>query len=153
MERLNKISKAKIPSLKRKLWKLFSVWVKKRDKGICMACGRRASGKNYHAGHIIPKSICGVVLAFHPLNVWGTCYNCNIWASGNSAILAQRVSEKLGYNIIQHLERIRKDTKNQQWDADILKSFIDHLKIFEKSPTYQGHYLDIYESLYRLKDL
>ena len=50
--------------LKNKLWKVCSEYIRRRDKGICFTCGRKASGSGYHAGHYIPSSTCGITLRY-----------------------------------------------------------------------------------------
>ena len=77
--------------LKKILWRYFSLFIRRRDKGICFTCGRRCEGKGYHAGHFIPKSICGVVLYFDERNVHGQCYNCNINLGGNHYIYGKKL--------------------------------------------------------------
>lgn len=117
-----------ISKLKKKLWIPFALQIKNRDKWRCQACGVKVRGKNAQAGHIIPKSICGPDLYFEPLNVWTSCYRCNIFLGGNVAILASNVSKKLGFNVIEKLEEIRKKSKNKQWDRKWLEERIDFYK-------------------------
>lgn len=71
------------PNLKKKLWKIFSAYIRARDKNICFICGKYATGGGYHAGHFVPKSVGGLALYFHEDNVHGCCYNCNINLGGN----------------------------------------------------------------------
>lgn len=77
------MKKKSIGQLKKALWKVFSEYIRKRDKGICISCGRYAEGSGYHAGHFIPKSVGGITLYFDEENVNGQCYNCNINLGGN----------------------------------------------------------------------
>lgn len=44
------------------------------------------------------------------------------------AILASNVSKKLGFNVIEKLEEIRKKSKNKQWDRKWLEERIDFYK-------------------------
>lgn len=81
---LRKVSKTSNAKLKRKLWKVFSEYIRKRDGGICFTCGRAAQGSGYHAGHFVAKSVGGLTLYFNEENVRGQCYNCNINLGGNS---------------------------------------------------------------------
>lgn len=108
---LKKKSKSKIPTLKRKLWKIFSEYVRKRDKNVCFTCGRKAFGVGYHAGHFIPKSVGGIVLYFHPDNVKGQCYNCNINLGGNQ----YEYGQKLGEEKVKELYKL-KNSPPQKWD-------------------------------------
>ena len=109
---LRKTSKAPISKLKAKLWKVFSEYIRKRDGGICFTCGRKAEGSGYHAGHFISKSVGGIVLYFHPENVRGQCYNCNINLGGNSYIFGQKLGEKK----VKELYAL-KNGPPQKWDV------------------------------------
>ena len=128
--------------LKDKLWPLLAAYVKKRDGGACGSCGRRVSGKNYHAGHLIPKSVCGVVLGFHPMNVHGQCGNCNIWAGGNGALFGKRISARYGRDVIAELEEIRKKTKNEQWDR---RKLVVLIRTIQETPE---QYEQVYRTVY-----
>src|SRR3990167_1249047 len=109
--KIAKFSKRQIPKLKRKLWSLLSKYIRVRDKGICFTCERRAEGSGYHAGHCIPKSICGKVLEFNYKNLAGQCYHCNINCGGNGAIFAAKLQEKFGRDIISLLNETRLERK------------------------------------------
>lgn len=108
---LRKTSKAPISKLKAKLWKVFSEYIRKRDKGICFTCGRKCEGSGYHAGHFIPKSVGGVVLYFHPDNVRGQCFFCNINLGGNQWEYGQR----LGPEKVKELYALK--AQINKWDA------------------------------------
>ena len=102
--------------LKKKLWKVFSEYIRKRDRGICFTCGRHAEGSGYHAGHFISKSVGGLALYFHEKNVCGQCYNCNINLGGNQYIFGT----KLGRATVEELERERqKVIKDFPFEAKI----------------------------------
>ena len=111
--KLKKQSKNKIPVLKRKLWKVFSLYVKKRDKNICFTCGGYCEGKNAHSGHFIPKSVGGITLYFNENNVHCQCMNCNINLVGNQYIYG----EKLGKEMVTELYRLKQITA--KWDEKI----------------------------------
>ena len=110
--------------LKKKLWPLVSAYIRKRDRGVCMACGALAEGGAYHAGHLVPRPLCGPVLYFHPLNLWGSCYRCNIHLGGNGALLAHRLSKKYHFNFVGYFEELRRKTKNVQWDKKKVQALI-----------------------------
>lgn len=80
--------------LKKKLWKVFSEYIRKRDGGNCFTCGRVAEGSGYHAGHFVPKSVGGITLYFHEENVHGQCYNCNINLGGNQYMYGRKLGAK-----------------------------------------------------------
>ena len=64
------MKKKSIGQLKKALWKVFSEYIRKRDKGICISCGRYAEGSGYHAGHFVPKSVGGLTLYFDEENAY-----------------------------------------------------------------------------------
>ena len=92
--KLKKVSHKKISVLKCKLWTLFSLYIRQRDKFTCFTCGRKAEGSGIHAGHFIPKSVGGIDLYFDEENVHAQCYNCNINLGGNQYEYSLRLGEK-----------------------------------------------------------
>ena len=80
--------------LKRKLWKVFSQFIKQRDGENCFTCGVKCDGANAHCGHFIPKSVGGLALYFNEDNNHKQCARCNIWLGGNQYIYGQKLGEK-----------------------------------------------------------
>lgn len=102
--------------LKPQLWKVFSKYVRLRDKMTCYTCGKKALQlKDCHAGHFIAKGTTGVLLYFDERNVHCQCVSCNSFKSGNLAIYALRLEQDYGYGILQKLEAL----KNQVFKADV----------------------------------
>ncbi len=120
---LKKKSKTKISTLKRRLWDVFSKYIRKRDKNICFTCGRKGEGSGMHAGHFISKQIGGIALYFDERNVNAQCYNCNINLFGNQWIYGQR----LGKELVDELYRI-KNTRIEKWTEQDYLDKIDHYK-------------------------
>lgn len=117
---LRKISKAQIPALKRKLWKVFTQWIKLRDNNICFTCGKKVEGRASQGGHFIPKSVCGLGLYFHEDNVHCQCSFCNLQLEGNRIEYAK----KLGQEMVDRLYLI----KNQgytYWTPQFYQTLID----------------------------
>lgn len=104
---MKKKSSSRIPTLKRKLWKVFSEFIRLRDKGICFTCGRKCEGKGYHAGHWIPDAAGGIALRFNELNVHGQCYHCNINLGGYGERYTQRMEEFYGEGTIHSLRSLK----------------------------------------------
>ena len=99
--KLKRESKQKIPTLKRKLWVVFSKWIRERDKNICFTCGRKADFSQ--AGHFIPRSVGGLALYFNEDNVHCQCSFCNLTMRGNIYEYGKRLGEKK----VQELYRLK----------------------------------------------
>jgi len=103
--------------LKKRLWKVFSAFIRKRDKGTCFTCGSTGNiGSNYHAGHFIQKSVGGLALYFNEDNVHGQCARCNLWLSGNQ----YEYGVKLGEKKVQELYKLKQEiTKDYPFEEKI----------------------------------
>ena len=77
---VSKPSKPRKPSktlLTKKLEALVKEYVKIRDDYTCQHCGKKVTGVNCHASHVIPVSRSGY-LRCEPLNMKAMCYHCHI---------------------------------------------------------------------------
>lgn len=83
VKRKPKTGKVTITSMKKKLWGIFSLYVRTRDKYTCVTCGKKGEGSQIHGGHFITGATCPPKLYFDPANVHAQCYHCNINLSGN----------------------------------------------------------------------
>lgn len=102
-----------LPRLKRKLWKLFSEYVRKRDaneEGIvkCFTCPKTGHWKEMQAGHYIPQSL-SLVLVFDERNVHAQCGGCNLFKRGNMSVYAVELRKRYGENILEELQSLRKE--------------------------------------------
>ena len=121
----------KLSWYKKRLWEVFAAWIKKRDGGNCFTCpATGCEGKNYHCGHFVKKSICGIELYFDERNNHGQCYNCNINLDGNQYIHGIRI----GAETVSELEEIRRNTKGRVWTrADYEKKIEYYANLLETS--------------------
>lgn len=102
-----------LPRLKRKLWKMFSEYVRKRDAseaGIvkCFTCSRTGHWKEFQAGHYIPQSL-SLALVFDDRNVHPQCGGCNLFRRGNMSVYAVELRKRYGENILEELQSKRKE--------------------------------------------
>lgn len=128
---LKKVSKQSNAKLKKKLWEVFSKYIRTRDRGICFTCGRRSTGLGYHAGHFISKAVGGLVLYFHEENVRGQCYHCNINLGGNFYIFGQKLGEEKCKELYKLKGQIVKDF---DFESKI-KEYEEKLKNYDTSRT------------------
>ncbi len=134
-----KLSQKDLPKLKRKLWTLFSAYVKDRDGNTCVSCGRGGlEGHGYQAGHLFPAGKHNVI-RFDPKNVHPQCFNCNINLGGNGAAYAVWHIAKYGMDEFNRLSTLSRHMKS--WRSYEIQELIEAL---QKG----GHY---YESLYAEK--
>lgn len=119
---IKKPKKPTISTLKKKLWHVFSLYIRNRDKWTCFTCGRKAEGSGLHAGHFVPKSVGGLALYFHEKNVNAQCYNCNINLSGNIWEYGQRLGPETVAEIYELKKQITK------WST---QDYLDKIKYYE----------------------
>ena len=78
----------------RKAWRVFSDFIRKRDKYICFTCGAKLEKKNSHAGHLIHGKTSPVY--FDPMNVHCQCIKCNLFLNGNRDVYLRNIQKKYG---------------------------------------------------------
>ena len=102
--------KAGVKTLKKKLWTIFSKYIRLRDKGICISCGKRDEISKMHAGHYIEKTA-GLSIYFDERNVNCQCVGCNLWRHGNLTNYAIALRKKYGKDILEELDRLKHQTR------------------------------------------
>lgn len=139
-----KQKKKAIKSLRNKLWELCKQIIRKRDGNICVICGMSGiSGSNWHTGHLIPSSVCGIMLRYDLRNIHSNCYNCNINLGGNGAEYYRRLSAEYGIDFVEAIfadrkliakanrsfyeQKIDEYTQISHWDKDRI---LDHTRLF-----------------------
>lgn len=121
---------------KKKYWKLFSVYIRRRDKGVCFTCdkslpdyydrkGKLLPGwKSGQAGHFITAKSCGLALYFHEQNVHCQCHYCNINLSGNWVEYERKIIEVYGQEMCDELKELK-------WKGDVIYTVSDYEEMFE----------------------
>ena len=84
-----------LTALKRKAWKIFSLFVRKRDK-VCITCG---SSNGLQAGHFVHGDNMDFVIE----NINAQCVRCNKWLHGNLGVYAIKIDEKYGLGTAKRL--------------------------------------------------
>jgi len=113
-------------SLKKLYWKKFSEYIRQRDNGICISCGKKDYWRKMDAGHYIPKTA-GMSLYFDEKNVNCQCTYCNRWMHGNLSKYAISLRKKYGENILEELDEKRKIIK--KFTNDDYEKLIEYYKI------------------------
>jgi hypothetical protein len=95
---------------KKRLWKIFSRYIRLRDKATCITCGKRCELGEIHAGHYIPKSR-GMSIYFNEKNVHAQCARCNLYLRGDLSNYALKLIDKYGVEVLGELEAERNKIK------------------------------------------
>jgi hypothetical protein len=98
-----------ISKLKKKLDKVFSEYIRKRDSDYkgnckCISCGKEypAFGGRIHAGHLFSRRYLSI--RYSEQNVNSQCSYCNTFLNGNQIKAARGVENKWGKGTVDELE-------------------------------------------------
>lgn len=91
-----------------RLWKVFSEYVRRKEKGICFTCGKQNWDENLgewtikgtNAGHYKHN-----VLDFDEDNVHCQCIRCNMYLSGNGTEYSFRLLKSIGEDGLSALHK------------------------------------------------
>ena len=130
---LNRVSKNKVPKkkpagtrlLRKKLWTLFSLFIRQRDNYTCFTCNKQATGSGMHAGHFITGATCPPSLYFDETNVHAQCYHCNINLSGNWVRYEEKMKDLYGKRYVDKLKLRRTMDMGEVWGEEHYKTLID----------------------------
>ena len=105
--------------------KVFSDFIRQRDKGVCCTCGNKKEWKYQQAGHYEKRSC--LALRFNEKNVNCQCVRCNIFLKGNYPAYSRFLMKKYGDNILYELEEIVKESKRtiKKYGKDFYKYIIN----------------------------
>ena len=126
---MTKLKKRSIPTLKAKLDRIFSEFIRLRDsdnKGYCrcISCGKIEFWKNVDCGHYVNRSHMGT--RYSERNCNAQCRKCNRFDEGNNIGYTRGLISKYGVKVINELDA-KKHTisKLTAFDYEIM---IDHYK-------------------------
>lgn len=127
------MKKKTVSSVKKKVWKVFSEYIRKRDclettglidAGRCITCGQVKPMALLQAGHLI--------VGRHNANLFserGThaqCYNCNINLKGNTLEYRRKIIELYGEGADEELEAENK--RDKKFTVENLEELMGSLK-------------------------
>ena len=106
--------KKSVSTLKKKLWKLTSEYVRRSaiqgDGTVsCVTCGHKGEWRRLQAGHFIPKSL-GTSIYFDLRNIHPQCYRCNINLGSNGPEYFRFMQERYGDEVIEDLRALSRTT-------------------------------------------
>lgn len=110
--------------LLKELDKIFSLYIRTRDKGQCFTCPTKKPIKEMHAGHYISRRILST--RFYDKNVFCQCPKCNIFQEGNKPQFAINLQKKFSNGILNELDQLSKI--QVKFSRDRLSNMILHYK-------------------------
>lgn len=129
-ERKESYYRQHIPTLKKKVEKVFNEYIRKRDEGKpCISCGCPHGSMQWHAGHFISVGE-SQYLRFNENNVHGQCVQCNNFLSGNIEHYEPNLRLKIGDEDVEALKSDRKKTYSYTAEElnDLLRIYKTKLK-------------------------
>ena len=106
-----------IPKLKKKLWKVFSLYIRRRDilRG-CISCDKYiGSVSEGDAGHYYSRGACPQPsMYFSEKNVNLQCKSCNGFKEGNKQGYREGLIKKYGAKVLEDL-KLKKSIKQNPW--------------------------------------
>lgn len=110
--------------LKEELDKIFSIFIRLRDKFECCTCGKKGDKTDIDCGHYIPRSHMNT--RWDEENCHAQCKGCNVFKKGNMDVYALFMVNKYGDKILIEMNK-RKNTI-RQWSLNELKQEISKYK-------------------------
>ena len=124
-----------IQSYKKKLDKIFSVFIRMREadkNGMtkCYTCGVPKHWKELQCGHFCPRQY--LSLRYDETNCHVQCYACNMLYNGQPSVFALNLERDYGVGTVQLLENRRKEiTKYFPYEVKLVE-YSDKVKQLEK---------------------
>lgn len=125
---MKKGEKKTVASLIKKLDKVFSLYIRKRDANgdyfTCITCNEIKLFSKADAGHYVSRGYKS--LRFDERNVHAQCTKCNRFLSGNMDEYTIFMIRRYGVDVLEELNRLKYTVK--QFTSQELQDMIDHYK-------------------------
>ena len=105
----------------RDVQKHFNAFIRARDTGPCISCGRHHTGQ-YHAGHYLSTGS-SPELRFNEINCHKQCSACNLHLSGDQVRYRVNLIKKIGLPLVEWLEGPHKPVKMTIDELKWLKTY------------------------------
>jgi len=125
-----------IASLKKRLWKEFSLFIKLRHSVdgnycFCITCGQiiRIGDSSCHAGHYLNKKSFSVHY-FDERNVRPQCAGCNTYSEGETITFRENLIGEIGIDQVEDLERTRHGIakRSRAWYIDKIIHYANEIQ-------------------------
>ena len=132
-----KKKKLSIGRYKRKLWTLYSEYIRRKDANAdgctnCVTCGKYLHWTELQAGHFLAGRSNGIL--FVEGNTFPQCVGCNVFKHGNLEEFYPYMLKTFGDEKIQELKRLKRTTVklDSTWYEEKIKDYDDKLGALEK---------------------
>lgn len=119
-----KVKGETLSELKKEFDKVFSIYIRTRDKGVCFTCGDKKHWRYQQNGHYVSRT--HMSLRYDEKNCNCQCMACNVFRHGNMDEYALRLVNKHGNGILEELNR--KKHQIRKWSAFEMRSEIERYK-------------------------
>jgi len=129
--------------LKRKLDKVFSIYIRQKDAGaygqaICVSCGAVARWQSMHCGHFIPRHY--LAARWNILNCFVQCPGCNLFKRGNYPGFASFLNRTYGPERIEDLMLLKRESVKYR-QSDIQTMINEYTEKLKELPSHSCQYL------------
>ena len=97
------MKKYTLSQLKKKLDTVFSLYIRTRDGGRCITCGKVDEIKKMQCGHYVSRS--NLATRWSEKNCSTQCVGCNVFKHGNMDEYALKLKKKYGSKILEELNK------------------------------------------------
>lgn len=105
--------KVSVSSLHKKLWPVFSQYIRLKESydgwGQCITCSIKKPWKDLQAGHFVSRRFKATL--YEEMNVHTQCFACNCMLSGNLLIYRRVMDDIYSPKAVEELERRAKQVK------------------------------------------
>lgn len=126
-----------LPALEKKLDRIFSEWVRRRnadDGGTvsCVTCGRLMFWKEAHAGHFIKRQHRSI--RWRPTNVHPQCPSCNVYRGGMQDEYGHFIIQTYGLGEFQDLMQAKHQVfkVTRDWLEEQIAHYSEAVKAFDR---------------------
>lgn len=123
--------KIKLKSLILRLDIVFSKYIRLRDKGICITCGKQDEIGKMDCGHYVSRIY--KPTRWHEKNCSCQCPHDNRFMEGCKDVFALKLQEKYGNNILQELNTLKNQVfkLTPEWLEDKIEYYKEKVKEME----------------------
>jgi hypothetical protein len=117
-----KKDKSETQKLHDKVWKLWSTYIRKKEKYICFTCDRQKTKNTTEAGHFKHGK-----LDFDSMNIHCQCTQCNHYLNGNLGVYATKLIDKYGREKFDDLV-LRANRNNNKYSISELEEIAENIR-------------------------